>query len=127
VGFGDLVFNNKPSGAVRMTYAVGAEVAVGAVFAKVGSMVSAKATVQGTVHGAERMAQAGRLTEFETMLTRILASAKYTQADGATVFVRQVGGKFDVVIQNSAGRIVTVLKHIDNRALLRLIEKYGWH
>jgi hypothetical protein len=84
--------------------------------------------VQGTIHGAMRMAEAARLTPFAVFMTKILATAKYTQSDGAVVFVREVAGKFNVVIQNPmTGRVITVFKNLSTSSLAKLADKFGWH
>lgn len=65
---------------------------------------------------------------FRSLTTRLFATAKYTQADGAEVFVRNVGGKFDVVVQNpTTGKVITVFKNLSQNALNRLSNNYGWH
>ena len=50
-----------------------------------------------------------------------------TQADGATVFVTDLGsGKFNVVIQNKAGQVITTFQNISQKNLDRLLRNYGW-
>ena len=61
---------------------------------------------------------------------QVVASATrtYTQADGARVFVQQVGSRFNVVVRNEVtGKIITNLKTISQRALDNLARNYGWH
>jgi RHS repeat-associated protein len=80
-----------------------------------------------TAHGAMRMAQLSRLAPTQALETEVNATAQYTQADGAKVFVRDVGGKFNVVIKNqNSNKIVTVLKHLDTQALANLAKNFGW-
>jgi RHS repeat-associated protein len=80
-----------------------------------------------TAHGAMRMADPSRLGWFGRLLTKMFPTAKYVQADGARVFVRAVGGKYDVVIENPAtGKVITVLKTISQKALDNLAKNYGW-
>jgi hypothetical protein len=60
--------------------------------------------------------------------TKILATKKFTQLDGATVFVRELSnGKFNVVVQNESGQLITNLKSISARSLSNLARNYGWH
>src|SRR5579885_531817 len=80
-----------------------------------------------TVHGAGRLRDAARMGFFRSLATRIFATAKYTQADGAEVFVRNVAGKFDVVIRNpTTGKIITVFKNLSQKSLDKLARNYGW-
>ena len=53
------------------------------------------------------------------------ASQRYTQADGAEVFVQEVGGRFNVVVVGSRG-VVTNLKTVSLKAVNRLASNYGW-
>lgn len=111
-----------------MAYAVGAELTAGFVVAKAAGAATGVFSTETTIHGAERMADASRLAARQTVLTRVLATGKYIQSDGATVFVREAGGYYDVVIQNpTTGRIITNLKHLDARALANLARNFGWH
>ena len=49
-----------------------------------------------------------------------------TRADGAKVFVKDVGnGKFNVVVEGESG-IITVLKNVDFKKLANLAHNYGW-
>jgi hypothetical protein len=74
-------------------------------------------------HGDERIAQ-------YKMSPEEIAQAKtgkmMTQADGAKVFVKDIGnGKSNVVVEGSRG-IITVFKNLDARALANLAQNYGW-
>lgn len=50
---------------------------------------------------------------------------RFTQADGAAVFVQKVAGKFNVVVRGQHG-VITNLKSISQRSLDRLATRYGW-
>lgn len=80
-----------------------------------------------TAHGAGRAIQSGRLNVDEISDVVANAASKFTQADGASVFVQQVNTRYNVVVQNeTTQRIVTNLKTIDFKALYKLATKYGW-
>ena len=47
------------------------------------------------------------------------------QRDGARVFVQEVEGRFNVVVQGERG-VVTSLRNISEKAMGRLAKNYGW-
>jgi RHS repeat-associated protein len=76
-----------------------------------------------TKHGDERIA--GRKMSPEE-IAQAKTGKMMTQADGAKVFVKDVGnGKFNVVVEGDRG-IITVLKSVDSKALANLAQNYGW-
>jgi RHS repeat-associated protein len=79
-----------------------------------------------TAHGAERAADPSRLSTTEQAEVMANYSRKMAQADGATVYIQDLGnGKFNVVVSGQRGPI-TNLKEIDQRALDNLARNYGW-
>jgi hypothetical protein len=77
-----------------------------------------------TVHGAQRLAERG-FTPAVVLETR--AGHILRQADGCTVYVRQVEpGRFNVLIENAQGNIVSAISRIDALALRNLAINYGW-
>lgn len=79
--------------------------------------------IQATIHGAQRLAERG-FTEAEYYATKATETIK-TQADGAKVYIKQIGGKYNVIVEGSRG-VVTALKNISNKAVERLGNRYGW-
>ena len=78
-----------------------------------------------TQHGSE-MADKRNITPEDQ--ARIKTGDKLTQADGATVYVKGVGhGKYDYMIVNEEGQMVTGYKGTTGDELRRVAEKYGWH
>ena len=94
-----------------------------------GETTAPQGMVEATVHGANRLAEASRLDPVQAIEAELQATMRYTQADGAKVFVQEItSGKFNVVVKNPAtNRIVTVLRSIDSRALANLARNYGWY
>ena len=81
--------------------------------------------LQQTVHGASRAADTSRLSPAEQLNVIANPTQIFTQADGAQVFVQEVGGKYNIVVQGNNG-IVTNLKTISQSSLNRLASRYGW-
>lgn len=79
-----------------------------------------------TAHGAARMADASRLGV--EAVKDVMANATRTgvQRGGARVFVQQVEGRFNVVVQGERG-VITNLKSISQKSLDRLARNYGWN
>ena len=78
-----------------------------------------------TAHWAERMEGRG-ITEADK--ARIKTGARMTQADGATVYVKGAGGgKYDYLILDEHGGVITGYKGTTGEQLRNLAEKYGWH
>ena len=49
------------------------------------------------------------------------------QADGAAVWVKQVGkNKFNVMVENAEGKIVTFMKGKTQQELTNVSRNYGW-
>ncbi len=85
---------------------------------------SAAPVIVTTAHGAQRLAERGftPIVIAETRVGHVLR-----QADGCTVYVRQVEpGRFNVLIENAQGAIVSALPRIDALALRNLAINYGW-
>ncbi|MGC7931694.1 hypothetical protein ACP3VS_24230, partial [Lysinibacillus sp. VIII_CA] len=47
------------------------------------------------------------------------------QSDGAQVFIKQVNGKYNVIVEGDNG-VITSLKNISENSLNRLSDNYGW-
>lgn len=67
------------------------------------------------------------------MLTRreiaqtLKSESRGTQKDGASVFVsRAKEGRFNFVVQNKDGKMITNGKNFSEKSLDRLARKYGW-
>ena len=76
-----------------------------------------------TIHGAQRLAERG-FSEADIALTK--SGTIYKQADGATVYVKEVtAGRYNVIVEGERG-IITALKNIRLRAFTKLAERYGW-
>lgn len=88
-------------------------------------------SVETTTHGAERIAGAaatrgGVLSAEGVQVTR--ASGKVlTQSDGATVYLHEVSpGRFNAVVQNESGKIITTMENWSKNSINRIGKKYGW-
>jgi hypothetical protein len=74
-------------------------------------------------HGAFRLAVRG-FSEADVALTKTGNVLK--QADGAKVFIKELGGgKFNVIVEGEHG-VVTAIKNISQKSLERLATRYGW-
>jgi hypothetical protein len=84
-----------------------------------------------TAHGAARLAgpgatRGGVLSYTEALATRFVSSAKYTAANGASVYVRAIeGGKFNVAMWGRNG-FITSYRHVSAKTLSRLGKSGGW-
>jgi hypothetical protein len=77
-----------------------------------------------TAHGAEKLSER-EFTGADISLTK--SGETLTQADGATVYLKEVSsGCFNVIVEGQRG-VVTALKNITQSAVDRLSAKYGWH
>lgn len=83
-----------------------------------------------TLHGTERIAgslatRGGVLTLREAWTTRILGSS-FKQADGATVYLRQLSnGRYNGVVWGQKG-IITTMKGWSQNSINRIAKNYGW-
>lgn len=76
-----------------------------------------------TIHGAERLTQAGFTGE---LIAETRAAFATTQADGARVYIREVSpGRFDFFVQSERG-IVTAHRGWSLKSVSRLAANYGW-
>jgi hypothetical protein len=78
-----------------------------------------------TAHGQERAADPSRLSPSQQSDVMENATETYTQPNGAQVYVQEVNGKYNVVVQGDNG-VVTNLKTISSKSLTRLARNYGW-
>jgi len=107
---------------------VGGAVIWGGAALGAGGLAISEALIPTTAHGLARVGGAalrgGTLGPGGVLVTKLLGT-RLVQADGAQVFVRAVGTRFNVVVEGSRG-IITTFQGIDARALANLAAKYGW-
>ncbi|MBU1109711.1 MAG: hypothetical protein KKB51_23725, partial [Candidatus Riflebacteria bacterium] len=88
-------------------------------------------SIETTAHGASRLAgsaatRGGVLTESGVKAVR-QAGQKLTQADGAIVRILQnEAGRFNIVIDNKSGKLITTFANLSQKSLERLARNYGW-
>lgn len=93
--------------------------------------VNASKEIQTTAHGSERIAGAaatrgGVLSAAGIKQTKQLGKI-FTQADGATVYLHEVKpGKFNAVVENTSGKIVTTMENWSQKSITRIGSNYGW-
>jgi hypothetical protein len=79
-----------------------------------------------TDHGETRSNDPSRLDKAQQNEVMKDPTETYTQEDGAKVYVKKVGDKFNVVVKNEeTGKVVTNLKTISQSKLTKLLTKYG--
>jgi hypothetical protein len=78
-----------------------------------------------TAHGAERAADPSRLDPAAQADMIANPTQTLSQADGAQVYVQQVGDRYNVVVQGNRG-VITNLKNISQKSFNRLARNYGW-
>ena len=107
--------------------------ALGASFTPIPAAAGAELTINTTIHGGERLAGAaatrgGVLSSSGVWAARVFGT-RLAQSDGATVFVRSHlwGGRYDILVQNRAGKVITTFTNISEKALGRLAKRYGYH
>lgn len=83
-----------------------------------------------TLHGTQRIAgslatRGGVLSLKQAWTTRILGSG-FKQADGATVYLRQLSnGRYNAVVWGEKG-IITTMKGWSQKSIDRIAKNYGW-
>ncbi|PAD44504.1 DUF4258 domain-containing protein, partial [Shouchella clausii] len=77
-----------------------------------------------TKHGAERLIERGFTPKDITDL-KLRPDIIKTQSDGAKVFIKQVNGKYNVIVEGDNG-VITSLKNISEKSLNRLSDNYDW-
>lgn len=76
-----------------------------------------------TVHGSERLTQAGFTDD---LIAQTRAGLATRQSDGANVFVREVTpGRFDFIVEGERG-VVTAHRGWSQKSVDRLAKNYGW-
>lgn len=51
-----------------------------------------------------------------------------SQSDGATVFLHEINPRrFNAVIQNSNGKIITTMSNWSQKSINRIAKNYGWN
>jgi RHS repeat-associated protein len=78
-----------------------------------------------TPHGAQRAADPSRLNPQQVADVIDNPTERYTQGNGAEVYVQEVDGRYNVVVR-AGNRVVTNLKTISSKSLGRLAKNYGW-
>ena len=77
-----------------------------------------------TQHGTQRLTERG-FTPNDISLTKSTNIIK-AQADGAKVYIKDIGGgRFNVIVEGDRG-IITALKNISQKSLDRLSKNYKW-
>lgn len=85
--------------------------------------------VDATIHGVARLAGRGGAdgawNAAEIAATR--TGIQTTQRGGAQVFIKEVApGRFNVIVQNQAARVVTSMRSLSFKSIQRLGRNYGW-
>ena len=79
-----------------------------------------------TTHGNYRIGGRG-LTQREYDLLKSSTNIKH-QADGATVYIRQItSNNHRVLVENTGGQIITYIKNVTKHGLKNLAKNYGWY
>jgi RHS repeat-associated protein len=78
-----------------------------------------------TLHGADRAADPSRLSPAEQAEVIANPTETFTQADGAQVYVQQVGDRYNVVVEGKRG-VISNFKTIRQGSLNRLARNYDW-
>lgn len=97
----------------------------GAVVSWLDKANDARRGVRATQHGAERMADATRLGEDAATSVMRNPTRTLTQGDGAQVFIKEVDGRFNVVVSGDRG-VITTFKNLSEKRLERLGRNYDW-
>jgi RHS repeat-associated protein len=85
---------------------------------------AAEEGINATAHGADMLAERG-FSDADIALTK--SGEALTQADGATVYLKEVASaRFNVIVEGQRG-VITALKNIPQGAVERLASGYGWH
>ncbi|WP_165902209.1 DUF4258 domain-containing protein [Melghiribacillus thermohalophilus] len=83
-----------------------------------------QSVVKTTKHGAERLIERG-FTPKDISELKLNPDIVKTQSDGAEVFIKQVNGKYNVIVEGDNG-VITALKNISKKSLDRLEKNYDW-
>lgn len=88
------------------------------------------AAIRTTIHGTVRIAgqgatRGGVLTQAAINTTKLLGR-KVLQADGAIVYIWEVGGKYNIVIESAGGKLITTLANLSFKKVWKQAVKYGW-
>ena len=83
-----------------------------------------QSVINTTKHGAERLIERG-FTPKDISDLKLRPDIIKTQSDGAQVFIKQVNGKYNVIVEGDNG-VITSLKNISENSLNRLSGNYDW-
>lgn len=79
-----------------------------------------------TKHGVQRLIERG-FTPEDVIKTVKHPTYVTSQLDGATVYVKKIENKFNVIILNEyEKKVVTAVKNVDHRDLINLGKRYQW-
>ena len=81
--------------------------------------------IPATVHGAQRLADRAGLGIEGVRDVVANATRQLVQKHGADVFIKQVNGRINVVVQGERG-VITTFKNLSQRKLDNLAKNYGW-
>ena len=81
-----------------------------------------QSVINTTKHGAERLIERG-FTPKDISDLKLRPDIIKTQSDGAQVFIKQVNGKYNVIVEGDNG-VITSLKNISENSLNRLSGNY---
>jgi hypothetical protein len=86
--------------------------------------LAAARTVKSTTHGTDRVT-ARTFSAEDYALTK--SGEVFKQPDGATVYLKQtVAGRYNVLVENARGAIVTAIKNVRTNKIARLATNHGW-
>jgi RHS repeat-associated protein len=97
----------------------------GPVLAETYEAADAAYTPKSSLHGYARMGDRGSLSRTGIRLTKMFKTETRTAANGAKVFIREVGGKYNVVVEGNQG-YMTSYKTISASTLQKLATTFGW-
>ncbi len=83
-----------------------------------------QSVVNTTKHGAERLIERG-FTPKDISDLKFRPDIIKTQSDGVQVFIKQVNGKYNVIVEGDYG-VITSLKKLVKKSLNRLSDNYDW-
>jgi hypothetical protein len=81
--------------------------------------------VKVTKHGLQRLMERYTVEEAQALFGN--PTYLRTQADGAKVFIKEIGKRYNLAVINlTTGEVVTALNKIDKKAVINLGKNYGW-
>ena len=84
-----------------------------------------QSVVKTTNHGAKRLLERG-FKSSDISALKLTPDKIMMQADGAQVFIKNIGNaRFNIIVESGNG-VVTALKNIGEKSLDKLSNNYGW-